>query len=164
MNMKTCTKCLETKPDEAFSVVRDKRCRHGHTRLKSECKVCASAKTKAWYEKNKDRALAQQAAWRDANRDQWNARMNAAGKKRYCSKMQRVPCWADEAKTKEVYRRAGEYRTLGIDVDVDHIVPLQGRLASGLHVHWNLRIVLAADNRGKKNQVDFDAYRIPSEL
>ena len=33
--------------------------------------------------------------------------------------------------------------------EVDHIVPLQGRNVSGLHVAWNLRPITAAQNRAK---------------
>lgn len=160
--MKTCTKCQQTKPDEGFQWCKDKRLTAGG-RLSSWCKTCLCEKAKVKQQQNKVRMYAQQKQWRDENREQWNANMSAAGKKRYCAKMQRVPCWADHEKTKAVYLKAAEFRALGVDVDVDHIVPLRGDLASGLHVHWNLRIVQAADNRSKKNKVDFDAYQIPSE-
>lgn len=160
--MKTCTKCHETKPLTEFPWGKDSRLKAGGA-YKSECKVCARERAKASQAANKEARYAYQKQWRDENREKWNAWMNAAGSKRHAAKMQRVPRWADEEKTKAVYAKAGEFRALGIDVDVDHIVPLQGALASGLHVHWNLRIVQAADNRSKKNKVDFDAYRIPSE-
>lgn len=37
----------------------------------------------------------------------------------------------------------------GVAHEVDHIVPLQGRNVSGLHVAWNLRPITAAQNRAK---------------
>jgi hypothetical protein len=159
MDMKTCTKCHETKPLGQFTWRKDTRYSKGGY-YTSRCSVCLSGIAKAWQQKNKERAYAAQAEWRDANRAQWNVWMAAAGKKRYCAKMQRVPKWANDAMTKAVYTHAGELRALGLDVDVDHIVPLQGELASGLHVHWNLQVVLMSDNRSKKNQVDFDAYNV----
>ena len=35
---------------------------------------------------------------------------------------------------------------------VDHIVPLQSPLVCGLHVHDNLRVILAVDNASKANR------------
>ena len=146
--MKTCKYCATARPFSMFSPKRDHK-----DGLSNMCKPCASAKTKAWYAGNKDKVLAQQAAWRDANRDQWNSRMAVAGKKRYCAKLQRVPCWYDQARVQEIYDFAAEFRQAGFEVDVDHIMPLQGEAVSGLHWHGNLRVCLATANRSKKNQI-----------
>jgi len=35
-------------------------------------------------------------------------------------------------------------------MEVDHIIPLQGKLVSGLHVSWNPQYLTKPDN-GKKN-------------
>lgn len=146
--MKTCKYCHETKPLDAFSPKRD------HTDGRSnKCKACSTATTKAWYAENKDRAYAAQKEWRAANRSQWNGWMAAANHKRYCAKMQRVPGWYDQAKAREVYELAAEFREAGFKVDVDHIIPLQGEIASGLHWHGNLRVCLAGHNRSKRNEM-----------
>lgn len=150
--MKTCTKCRETKPLGQFTWRKDARYSGGGY-YASRCKECVCANTKAWYAENKDRALSQQAAWRAANRGQWNSRMAVATKKRYCAKLQRVPCWYDQAKVQEIYELAAEFREAGFDVDVDHIVPLQAAEASGLHWHGNLRVCLAGHNRSKRNEM-----------
>lgn len=150
--MKTCRICHETKPFDQFTWAKNPRYAAGGYYV-SRCKTCAAAKTKAWYAENKDRALTQQATWRDTNRDQWNCRMRTAGSKRRAAKLQRVPAWYDQAKVQEIYELAAEFREAGFDVDVDHIVPLQAVEASGLHWHGNLRVCLASHNRSKRNEM-----------
>ena len=50
----------------------------------------------------------------------------------------------------EIYIAARQLsEATGIPHEVDHIVPLQGKNVSGLHVAWNLRPITAAQNRAK---------------
>lgn len=54
----------------------------------------------------------------------------------------------------ELYQLANRLtRETGIKHEVDHIFPLQGELCSGLHVSWNMRVILRSDNRSKSNRL-----------
>lgn len=78
-------------------------------------------------------------------------RLAAVASKRRASKLQRTPTWADYDAINMIYRAAQVIRDSGYDIHVDHIVPLQGRIVSGLHVHNNLRIIDARQNQSKSN-------------
>lgn len=130
----------------------------------------AIARQKVYYEANRDAVLAYQEKWRaenqQAKRDyylqnaekqraasrQWKAdnpdlqRSNEAVRR---TRMRNIPPWADRCATAAVYREAREMRALGVDCEVDHVIPLRGKTVSGLHVHTNLRVLLTEDNRRK---------------
>lgn len=67
-------------------------------------------------------------------------------------KLLAVAKWADHERIAVVYASARELRGCGVDVHVDHIYPLQGRLVCGLHTHDNLQILLAKANIAKGNK------------
>lgn len=73
---------------------------------------------------------------------------------RRASKARATPPWADLAAIKKLYAEA---RRLSLETgqkfEVDHIHPLKGKTSCGLHVHWNLQIILREENRKKHNKV-----------
>lgn len=62
---------------------------------------------------------------------------------------QATPPWADLKAIRRVYMDAQRIRAKGMDVHVDHIIPLRGRKVSGLHVPANLRVIDATENMKK---------------
>jgi hypothetical protein len=73
------------------------------------------------------------------------------------SKLNATPDWLTQAEVAEIegmYQFAKVMEKLtGAEYHVDHIVPLQGDSACGLHVPWNLRVVTAMENKQKSNKL-----------
>tara|TARA_R110000868_G_scaffold369044_1_gene632270 strand:+ start:257 stop:898 length:642 start_codon:yes stop_codon:yes gene_type:complete len=76
--------------------------------------------------------------------------------KRRLAKLNRTPKWTtkeDLETIKHIYIIANQFsKSFGTEYHVDHIIPLQGKLVSGLHVPSNLQIIPATDNIKKGNK------------
>lgn len=158
---KVCTGCQVNKPLDLFPWCKDHRLTAGG-RVGSRCKGCVNERAKKWQRENYQRAFANQMRWRGENRERYNALMGQATRRYLAARRNNTPKWADHDKMLEVYEAARLMREAGLDVEVDHIVPLQGVNASGLHVHWNLQIIEKTENRQKRDSVNPDAYSIPN--
>ena len=105
-------------------------------------------------------------AWhREATRHcaKHNARRQHESAQRRAAKANASPPWADHVAIRTVYERAGEIqRATGRKVHVDHIVPLRGRVVSGLHVANNLQIISAQENMRKSNKFTGDVGELPA--
>lgn len=104
-------------------------------------------RARKWYLANREKANANTEAWRQRN----PARAAARQAKRRASLMLRTPPWADFDAITAIYAEAQLRRDCGESVEVDHVIPLQGRRVSGLHVHENLQIIPMRLNRSKAN-------------
>ena len=80
----------------------------------------------------------------------------AKTKRRELSKINRTPPWLNKdqlIQIEEFYIKAAELtKQTNIKYHVDHIIPLQGKNVSGLHVPWNLQVIPASENLSKSNK------------
>ena len=122
--------------------------------------------SKRYAKKYPEKSVARTQAWRDRNpekaaesckktRQKHAARVLANKAKYRATKLQATPVWLNKGHWFEmscvyVYRDA--LKRVGLDYHVDHIVPLQGKNVSGLHVPENLQVILATQNRLKNNR------------
>ena len=172
--MKKCSKCGHLKSNELFFK------RLGvKSGLSSQCKECkkdyhnSRLKEKSKYDQlryseNKKEFLLYQAEYcknhktEKAEYDKEYKRVNRAKRrawhaKRKAAKKQRTPKWLTKDQLKEIeeiYILAKELQWLSEEqLHVDHIIPLQGEIVSGLHVPWNLQILPASVNISKHNKL-----------
>ncbi len=130
-----------------------------------------------WFKANKDKLRQYRASeyqrnketyknWREANSEH-RAELNktwfnthlgkrsAYSTKYAADKLQRTPKWADHDKINAFYEEAARATAQnGIIIQVDHIIPLKGKLVSGLHVHENLQLLTKKENRKKSNKFE----------
>lgn len=93
-----------------------------------------------YYKKNTAALKAKTIEWRNANPSHANA---LAGKRRKAVATA-TPSWANKDKMNELYKTARSERK-----EVDHVIPLQGKLVCGLHVETNMAVVTMTENRRK---------------
>jgi hypothetical protein len=141
-----------------------KPCPQGHNverrAINGACNKCEQIKNHNRYEtyykdyvaQNKDKIKSIASKWQKNNK----GKVNAVTAKRHAAKMQRTPPWLSKQQLNEIkdfYVMAAELETVfPWKQCVDHIVPLQGKTVSGLHVPWNLQILPAKENISKGNR------------
>jgi hypothetical protein len=144
-----------------------KPCKHGHVSKrytdKGTCCECMAID----FEKRKELRLSQMRANYQEKKSEYAQRMiewrtnNKHKQATYSSKKRaelllRTPKWLDSTafeKIEEFYYTAHMLGMhTGVAYHVDHIVPLRGKLVSGLNVPWNLQILTKTENLRKKNK------------
>lgn len=136
--------------------------------LQGYCKICKIARDRQYDSENREKVNAYARKHRKENkkhlvhlktyREKSKAIRAKIQMQRKASKLQRTPKWLTEfdlLKIKCYYQVAAMYsRESGFDWHVDHVIPLQGKNVSGLHVPSNLQIIPALDNMRKNNHYE----------
>ena len=97
---------------------------------------------KAWVEQNRESVNARKREWARNNREK--LRKKELARKQAASL--RCPGWEDRKRLLKFYRECPE------GFHVDHIIPLRGKLVSGLHCLGNLQYLPAQENLRKHNR------------
>ena len=75
-------------------------------------------------------------------------------------KEQRTPPWSTKEHKEEILQLYTKCKILskesGIAYEVDHIIPLRGKIVSGLHIPWNLQISTREENNSKRNKWNWE--------
>lgn len=146
--LKRCAKCNAVKVRSEFYLRAVAKGALGY--IMAMCKKChiEYSRVADWAGKYPARKIALQLKYQKQD----PAKYCALVMRRDAAKKKRIPSWANLEKIEDIYRQA-RVLTLetGIKYHVDHVIPLQGKLVSGLHVEGNLEAIPAKDNHRKYN-------------
>lgn len=148
------------------------------------CKSCVLAYHKAYREANAERIAAKKAAWKLANKEHVAAKdkayadaypeRRAKARKKWVAgnpgkdtaakalnaqkRKKRIPTWLsedDKWMVEQAYELAAiRSKMFGFKWHVDHVIPLNGKLVSGLHVPTNLQVIPWVENLKKHNKFE----------
>lgn len=143
VGMKTCSKCTTIKSVEDFYSSKNK-CNG----IASHCSECDKKLSKAYRDNNPE-------AEKERNKQKY-----LRNKEYYIIKSKirkgvitrHKPTWANANELSKIYSLCPD------GYHVDHIVPLNGELVSGLHVECNLQYLTSTDNLSKGNNFNIDTY------
>ena len=183
--MKSCNTCKVLKHlSEYTKAVKSKdgkqvNCKTCDNQLKAIWRLNNKDKIKAYgveyYQKNKEQCAITSSNWKKNNKQKSVASSRRSQKKypeKHCArqaqrkadKIKRTPKWLtkeDKKRILEFYKEANRLTIeTGIQYEVDHILPLKGKLVSGFHHPDNLQILTKSENSSKNNKLNWSQNEI----
>jgi hypothetical protein len=161
----SCKKCTDNRV-KAYTVKNKDLIRERKKKYRSANKERAAAYQKTYYLENKNQLKQKMSQYAKDNladfrvrASKWkknnNQKVNAAAAKRRSMKKRQLPAWVSEFELKQI---SEFYKNCPKGYHVDHVIPLKGKIVSGLHCLANLQYLPAAINLSKGNQWPYD-YR-----
>ena len=158
-SMTTCSPCQQARRVKAWCLANPDRVRANRTQGSPECKKryassprgmeMARIKARRWLENNPERAKEQRRA--NYHKDPERQVLKVLNSKL----RERMPSWVDRDAIAAAYQEARrKTRETGVLHHVDHIVPIHGKVVSGLHVPANLQVITARENWDKHAKFD----------
>lgn len=161
-----CKNCLKQFYRDNCEILseRQRECRKSNPAKKAKIE-------RKYREANPEKVAKRHQKYREDNREKERKRhqkyietypykVKALSAKYRATKLQSTPPWLTPEHHAEMalcYEEAAALRLYtGQQYHVDHIVPLQGKTVCGLHVPWNLQVLLARDNLRKGNKLEME--------
>jgi hypothetical protein len=152
IKMKECSRCLTKKPISEFY---SRKLKSGNISTRSHCKQCENQQCKNYHEDNRDIRLKYRKEYNKIYYAENSIGFKVRAKLRKENIKKCTPKWLSDAFHAEiqgVYHYAGiMHQITGVSHHVDHVVPVNGMMVSGLHVPWNLKAIPAVENIAKSN-------------
>ena len=109
-----------------------------------------------WYKKNPEKRRGNHNRWFAKNgkkyREDNRGRLRAYSAKYKAAQLKATPKWSDLKEIEKIYDEAAR-----LGLEVDHVIPLQGKNVCGLHIAENLQLLTQSQNRSKGNRYEHES-------
>ena len=148
---KTCVECQRIRIGNWAKTEKGKESLRKR-KLKHKCKAAITSRD--YRKNNREKICAYNKKYRVDNLGWYLSYYRIYNATRKTRKQNATPRWINNELINDIYRLANNLTTItGVKHEVDHIIPLKNKNVCGLHVHENLRVITATENRKKHNKL-----------